>query len=168
MGSITESVEEGYYIFVQVVFNWNNIGCRNAEIFSESTVAVYTNTTGTFAPVAVAGTAVVALTANQMAFTGNALTNSQAFNAFTQFSDFADVFVTDYYWWFDVSFSPAVPVIDMYVGTADSGFTNFDQNFACTWSWNRNLSQNETSAFLWFNQSIHHFCHGKCISFIIK
>ena len=143
-------------VVLKVVFDCNYVGSRDAEVFCECAVTVNTNAACLFAPLTVTCTAVIALTANDMAFTGNALTNLEAFYAFTESSDFANVFVANCERWVEVLFGPFVPFIDVNVCAADSCLLDLDKNFASLWCWNRNLHKCEALNWTSLNESIHH------------
>jgi hypothetical protein len=112
--------------------------------------------------------AVTAVVAGQVTFTGDDLTDLDTGDTGTQSGNFTHIFVTDGHRSLDVLLRPGIPVVNVYISTADGGFMNFDENFAGAGSRHGNFTQLQTGTGYGFNNGIHPFFHGitsKKISF---
>src|SRR5699024_9221519 len=91
---------------------------------------VHAHTLGVLAPLDVAGVAVAAAAAGDVAFAADPLAHMEAGDAGTQLGHLAHIFMADDHGGLDVLLGPGVPVIDMYIGAADSGLVDLDQHLA--------------------------------------
>jgi hypothetical protein len=67
------------------------------------------------------------MAAGNVAFTGNAVADFKTFHFLADANHFANVLVPDHHRYRDRFLRPFIPVIDMHIGTANSGFANFNQ-----------------------------------------
>ena len=131
MGGVAVGVEKGDHVLGQViVLQRHHIGGRQAEVLRKGTIALHAHAHGVFAPLAVAGAAVAAVPADDVALAADALPLVQALDARPEAGDLAHVFVADDQRRGDVFLRPRVPVVDMYVGPADSRLADADQHLA--------------------------------------
>src|SRR5690554_910715 len=101
------------------------------------------------------GQAVTAAPAYHMALAGNNLPRVEVVDIGADFDDLADKFVTHYHGHRNGLLSPAVPMIDMHVSTANSGSLDLDQHVIDTDRWNRHFFQPETGCGLFLDQCFH-------------
>ena len=156
MCSVAESVEEGNDIIGQIVLDGNDIGCGDAEILCKSAVAVDADALCLLAPLAVAGAAVIALAADDVALAGNALADLEVGYALAKLGDLADIFMADRKRRVQVLLCPAVPLVDMYVCSADSRLADLDKNLAGAGFGNRYLCQDKAGPSYGLYKCIHH------------
>ena len=74
-----------------------------------------------------ASTAVTAVAAGNMPFAGNAIANLKAAYFLADTHDFPHVLMPYYHRHRDSFLRPFIPVINVYVGTANGGLADFDQ-----------------------------------------
>lgn len=101
------------------IASWNN------EVFCKTAVAVYANAFCVFTVFFVAFQTVTAFSAGDVAFAGNNVANFEALYARTNFYDFTNIFMTSGLTHSDGVLSPFIPLINIYVCTADMQFYEF-------------------------------------------
>ena len=155
MGGIAESIEECNNIFIQVFIDGDNVACRNHQIFSEGTVAVYAHTLGVLTPLDVAVVTVAAVAAGNVTFTTDPLAYIETGDAVTQTGNFTDIFMSNGLTGLYMLRGPIVPQINMDIGPADSGLVYFNQNLTGTGDRYGDFSQFQTGTGRGFYNCIH-------------
>ena len=157
MGGVAEGVKERDDLFVEALVHRDHIGGGDAEILGKSAVPVHAHALGTFAPLDLAGAAVAAGAAADVAFAGDQLADLQAGDALTQFGDLAHILVADGHAGLHMGSGPVGPVVNMYVGTADGGLVDLDQHLAGADFGHGLLPQLQTHIGGGLDDNIHHF-----------
>ena len=132
MHRVAERVEDGGQVVRDIVRDFERVKRRDHQVFREAARAVYAHANGITAQVRTSAAAVTAVAAGNMAFTGDAIANLEAFHFLADTHHFTDIFVTDNHRYRNGFLRPLVPVVDVNVSTADGGFTNFDQQIVMT------------------------------------
>ena len=161
MRGVAEGVEEGDNVLRETLVDGNDVACRDADELRERAVTVNADADVVLAPLDIAGVAVAAVAAGDMALAGDALADREARDACAEFRDLADILMADDLRGLNVLLRPLVPFVNMDVGAADRGFVNFDQNFSGARHGNRHLPQFQTGAGCGFYNGIHHLFHFK-------
>ena len=169
MGGVAEGVEEGHHILRQALVNDNHVALGNADVLAEGAVPVHAHALGVLAPLDVAGVAVAAAAAGDVPLAADPLADVQPVDARAQLGDFAHIFMADDHGRTDMLHRPGVPVINMYVRTADGGFVDLDEYLSGTRLGNRNLPQFQTYSCNRLYQRVHELCHNRPpIKYIIR
>ena len=95
MYRVAERVEDGGQIVRDIVRDFERVKRRDHQVFREAARTVYTHADGVAAQVGTPTATVTAVTAGNMAFTGDAIANLEAFYFLADADHFADIFVTD-------------------------------------------------------------------------
>ena len=95
MGCVSYCVEHCNNVLIQRRVDGNNVCSRNAYIFSECTVTVYAYAVCVLTPLDISVTAVTAVAAGNVSFTGNSLSYSEACYTFTELSDLTNILMSD-------------------------------------------------------------------------
>ena len=161
MRGVAEGVKEGDDVLRKALVDGNDVARRDADILRERTVAVDADADVVLAPLDIAGMAVAAVTAGDMALAGDALADREARDARAKLGDLADILMADDLWGLDVLLRPLVPFVDMDVGAADRGLVDLDENFSGARHRNRHLPQLQSGAGYGFYNGIHHLFHSK-------
>ncbi len=132
MYRVAERVEDGGQIVRDIVRDFERVKRRDHQVFREAARTVHAHADGVAAQVGTPTATVAAVTTGNVAFTGDAVANVEAFHFLADADYFADIFVADYHWHGNSFLRPLVPVVDVNVSTADGGFTNFDQQIVMT------------------------------------
>ena len=159
MRGVAEGVKEGDDVLRQALVDGNDVARRDADILRERTVAVDADADMVLAPLDIAGMAVAAVTAGDMALAGDALADREARDARAKLGDLADILMADDLWGLDVLLRPLVPFVDMDVGAADRGLVDLDENFSGARHRNRHLPQLQSGAGCGFYDGIHQLIH---------
>jgi hypothetical protein len=101
-----------------------DVGHGEDDVLGEGTVAVDSDTEGVGAEMAAAGEAVAATSADDVAFSADELANSDVGDIGADFNDLADELVADDEAGGNGGAGPRVPVVDVEIGTADTGGEN--------------------------------------------
>ena len=128
MGSVAEGVKEGDDVFIVIGIDLDDIIGRYADVFGKGTVALNADALGILTPLGVSGAAVAAMTAYDVAFTGNDLADLEALYAFTKGRYFTNVFMADVDADGDILLSPFIPVVYVDVSAADRCLMDLDQH----------------------------------------
>ena len=110
-------------------------------------------------PLTVSAAAVTAVSANDMTFARNTLTNIQSGNTLAKFSNFSDILMTDYNRRSKMLLSPRIPVKYVNIGTAYCSLAYLNKHFAHAGFRYRNLHKCQTLGFFSLNKGIHHSFH---------
>ena len=153
---VAEGIEERDHVLRQAFIDDDDVGLRDADIFRKRAVAVHADADGVLAPLDVAAVAVAAAVTCDVALAGNALADVQSGDARAKLGDLADVFMADGHGRLDVLLRPWIPVINMYVRTADGGFVDLNEHLPDANLRYGHLHQRQTRSFFRFDQSIHH------------
>ncbi len=129
MRSIAKRIKKGNNLFVYLRADGDAVGGGYAQILGKSAIPVDTYAFCVLTPLRIACAAVTAMSADNMAFTRYTLTNVQALNVAAQFCDFTNIFMPDHSGRVNMFLTPAVPLVNMQVSTADCCFVNFYQYF---------------------------------------
>ena len=128
MGCISKGVHDGGHVVADTVIKFHDIALRNAKVFCKGTLTVYTHTNAVFADVLQTTTAIAAMTAGYMALTGDTVAHLDVAYTHTYLFHCTHILVADGHRCLDGFLTPFVPFIDVEIGSADSGFTDFDED----------------------------------------
>ena len=95
MYRVTERVKDGGQIVRDIVRDFERVKRRDHQVFREAARAVYAHANGITAQVRTPTAAVAAVAAGDMAGTGDAVANLEAFDFLTNANHFTHIFVTD-------------------------------------------------------------------------
>ena len=157
MCGIAQRVKEGYHVLRDTIWYGHHIACRYAEVFRKRAVTVHAHTLCVAAILTVAGTAVAAVAAYNMAFAGYYLAYVVGRYAGAQLRYLAHVLVAYHHGGLYGLLRPLVPVVDVYVSAAYSGLVDLDKHFAHAGHRLWYLSQNKPFFRCRFYQCVHHF-----------
>ena len=157
MCGIAQRVKEGYHVLRDTVWYGHHIACGYAEVFRKRAVTVHAHALCVAAVLAVAGTAVAAVAAYDMAFAGYYLAYVVGRYAGAQLRYLAYVLMSYDHRGLDILLRPLVPVVDVYVSAAYSGLVDLDKHFAHAGHRLWYLSQNKPFFRCRFYQCVHHF-----------
>ena len=129
---VTERIENGGQIVRNIVRDFEGVKGRDHQIFRKAARTVHAHADGIAAQVRTPTAAVTAVAAGNVTFTGDAVADFEAFHFLADTHHFTDIFVTDNHRYRNGFLRPLVPVVDVNVSTADSRFTNFDQQIVMT------------------------------------
>ena len=131
VGGVAEGVKEGHHVLGQGLVDDDDVGGGDADVLGKGAVPVHAHGDRVLAPLDVAGVAVAAVVAGDVALAGDPLAHVQAGDALAQLGDLAHVLMADGHGRvLDVLGGPGVPVVDVNVGAADGGLVDLDQNLA--------------------------------------
>ena len=164
VGGVSEGVEEGNHFLVDSVRNGNHVIGRDYQIFGKGAVTVDAHTFCILAPLAVAGPAVPAVTADDVSFTGYELADSVLCDTWPKTGNFAYILMADNDRRSDVLLAPGIPVVNMHIGTADCGFVHFDQHLTHSRPGNRHFFEYQALAGFCFDKGIHHGFHAHLLT----
>ena len=160
MGGVAHGVKEGHHVLRQVLVDEDHVAGRDAHVLSKSAVPVHAHALGVLAPLDVAGVAVAAVAAGDMALAADPAAHLQTLDASAQLGNLAHILMADDHGGPDVLHRPGVPVVDMYVRAADGGLVDFDEHLSGAGFGNGNLPQFQTNARSWLHQCVHELCHN--------
>ena len=129
---------------------------RHGDVFGKRAVAVHADADRVRAQVLLAGAAVAAHAADDVAFGADALAERVAAHAGAHVDDAADEFVTDHQPRLDHALRPLVPLINVQVGAADRGLFELDQHIVRTDLGNRYLFHPDPARGFALDQGFHH------------
>jgi hypothetical protein len=101
---------------------------RNDEILGKAALAIDAHAHGVAAQVPAARAAVAAITAGDVAFAGDAVTDREPLHFAADLDDLAHVFVAHGHRHGNRLLGPLVPEVDVHVGAADRGLGDLDQH----------------------------------------
>ena len=110
---VTQGIEQGGNIEVDIRPVLPDIRHWQAQIFSEGTLPVDTDATGGGTKMAPASHAITATPADNMTFPGDNLTGVEVIHIGTDINNFSHKFVTDNHWHLDSFLCPAIPIVDV-------------------------------------------------------
>ncbi len=160
VGGVAKGIEKGNHLFVKALVNDNDIALGDAYIFGKSAVPVYPHAFGVPAPLDVPCVAVAAAPAGDVPFAADPLAYMQARNPGAQLCHLAHILVADNHGRLDMLPCPGIPVIDMYVRSADSGFVNLDKHFSRPRVGHRHLAKLQAWPCCGFYQRVHELRHN--------
>ena len=105
--------------------------------------------------------AVAAVAADDVALAADPLANGvmMLIDPGPQSNHFPHVFMADHHGRMDMLLAPGIPIVDVYVRTADGGFADLNQHFADPGGRDRNLGQPKAGTGFGFDQCVHHLLH---------
>ena len=126
MGSVAERIEDGVELFWYIGITGPHIGGRNHQIFRKRPVPVYTDALCIPAVFFVAFQTVPAFATGDVAFSGYQIPHLMSGYACACFDDLAHVFVAGSKTNRNGVLRPVIPLIDVYIRTADRCLMNLD------------------------------------------
>src|SRR5687767_3291166 len=114
---------------------------RHRDVFRKAAIAIDTDDPRVRADVRVPGAAGQASAADDMSFSSHAITHLHVRDELAGFDHIARELMSDDERWLASTPSPVVPLVDVHVGTADTGPTNPDQDLIVANGRNRNVGQ---------------------------
>ena len=105
-----------------------DVGDRQGQVLGEGSRPVDAHAVGIHAEVAAAGQAVAALAADQVPFAADDIADLEVLDVASQFNDSPHEFVSDHHRDGHGLLGPGVPVVDVYVRSADSRTEDFDED----------------------------------------
>jgi hypothetical protein len=124
---VSEGIKDCGNVPIDAIMVMPNVGHRQGDVFSKGSGSIDSDTFGVFAQVSPTGPAIAAASAYDVSLSGDDITREEVFDVRTDLDDRADEFVADDHRNGDCFLSPGVPVVNVQIGSADSGFLNFDQ-----------------------------------------
>ena len=109
---------------------------RDSDELGPGAVAIYADALGVRTKVTPAGETVPAMTAGNMTFADDEIAFGKTFHMIAHAIDHADELVPDGHRHGDRLLGPGVPVIYMYVGPADGGFEDPNEDVVAGNFWN--------------------------------
>ena len=128
VGGVAEGVEEGGDVVGDVGRQLEGVGGRDAQVLGEAARPVDADTDGVATQMPLAGAAVAAMTAGDVALAGDAIALLETGHVAADLDDLADELVTDRHRHGDGALRPFVPVVDVHVGAADGGLADADEH----------------------------------------
>lgn len=98
MYRVAERVEDGGRVVRDIVRDFERVKRRDHCVFREAARTVHAHADGVAAQVRTPTATVAAVTAGNVAFTGDAVANVEAFHFTANADHFADIFVADNHW----------------------------------------------------------------------
>ena len=126
MGGVAERIEDGVELLRNIRITGPHVGGRNHQIFRKRSVPVYTDSFCIPAVFLMAFQTVPTLTAGDMAFTGYQIPHLMSGYARACLHDLAHIFVACGQADRNGVLCPVIPLIDVYVRTADGRLMNLD------------------------------------------
>ncbi len=120
-----------------------DVGDRDHQVFGKSAGAVDADAAGGVAQMPSARQTVPAAAADQMPFAADQFAEFHVVDVAADGGDMADEFVPDHHRGFDGLLRPFIPVVDVYVGAADGGFGDFDQDVVDAVFGHRHIGQGQ-------------------------
>jgi hypothetical protein len=151
MHGITERVKNSGNFITDKVIKFKGIGSRHNKIFCKTTLSVNSYALRIPAEMLFSRTAVPAVAACQMPFSG--VSDGKPIHLITKCFNGTDKFMSRNHWYGDSFLRPLIPIVYMYISTADRSYFNFYKKII--WSILRNRSINHPDPFF-------SFCLGKC------
>ena len=130
MRGVSESVEEGYHVFIQIGIYDDHVMGGYADVLSKSTVSVHTHAYGILAPLDVAVMTVPAVSAGYVSLAAYSLSDLKAFDSGAELCYLTYVFMASGHGRFDMLSCPGVPLVYMNVSPADRSLVDLYQDFS--------------------------------------
>ena len=156
VGGVAEGVEEGDHVLVQLGVDDDDVAGGDAHVLREGAVPIHAHAVGVLAPLDVAGVAVAAVAAGDVALAADPHAHLKAGDAGAQLRDLAHVLVADDHGGLHMLRGPGGPVVDMHVGAADGGLMDLDEHLTGAGHGHGHLPKLQTDARHGLNNGIHH------------
>src|SRR5579862_8731481 len=164
---VTERIENRSVVEGDGGIELPDIRLRNDDIFGEGSVGVDADNFHVLADVGLAGSALQALAAGHVHFRGHEVAFLDAGDLVAEGGDLATEFVPGNERRVDPVLRPAVPVVDVQIGTANGGNLNLDEDFVTTEGGDLHLTNIRTGRGLGLDHRQHcsfarcprHDCH---------
>jgi len=157
---VAEGVEERDDVLGQRLVDQDDVARGDADVLGERAVAVDADADMVLAPLDVAGVAVAAVAAGDVALAADPLADLVLVHALAQRRDLAHVFVSDDLGRLHMLLGPLVPLVDMHVRAADRRLVNFDLHLARLGFRHGNPGQDQSFRGGWLDNRVHHVFHG--------
>ena len=158
---VADGIEEGHDVLRQGLVDQDDVARGDADVFGKGAVAVHAYAHVILAPLDVAGVAVAAAAAGDVALAANALADGKILHARAQRGDLSDILVTNDLRRPDVLLRPRIPFINMYVRAADGGLVYLDEHLARPRHGDGDAPQLQTLGGSRFDDGVHPFLHGE-------
>src|SRR5690606_95573 len=152
---VAVGVEERGQFAGDLVGDRPQVAGRHHDVLGERAIAVDADADGVRAQVLLAGTAVAAVPADDVAFGRDPLADGIAAHAGADFHDPADELVADHQPGLDRALAPLVPQVDVQVGAADRGFLELDQDLVRARLRDRDFLHPDAFGGFAFDQCLH-------------
>src|SRR5690606_8395876 len=157
---VAVGVEEGREFGRDLVGNRPQVGGRHDDVFGERAVAVDADADGVGAQVLLAGAAVAAVAADDVALGRHPLADGVTGDARPESGHAAHELVADDQALADGPLGPFVPEVDVQVGAADGGLLDPDQDLVRPWLRHRHLLHPDAPGGFALDQRLHRAAHG--------
>mmetsp|Transcript_24777 Transcript_24777/g.39802 ORF Transcript_24777/g.39802 Transcript_24777/m.39802 type:complete len:283 (-) Transcript_24777:341-1189(-) len=153
--SVTKSIHERSSIISDLrVIEWENVSCREGDVFSKGSWAVDAYADSVRAQMLTSSLAISAMSACYVAFPSYSHTRLDASHFFTNFVHDANVFMANSHGGWDIASGPSIPIVNVYIRATNSRFCDLDQDVI--WAYCR----------LWYIRHPEPFCSlflNKCL-----
>ena len=122
VGGISERIEDGGNVIRNGIGHYKGIHGGYAEVFGKTSLPVDADTDGVAAEMSSSCPAVAAVSAGDVAFSGDPITGVDALDFIPYLFNDAYEFMADGHRHRDGSLRPLVPIVDVDVSSADCGF----------------------------------------------
>ena len=135
------------------------IGLWNGDELGPRAVAIHANALGVRAKVTATGETVAAMSTSDVAFADNEIAFGKTFYVVPNAIDHADKLVPNGHRNRDGLLGPGIPVIYMYIGSADGGLQDADQDIVALGVGHRHFLKPESRLGFRFHDGLHRFLH---------
>ena len=137
---------------------------RDGDKFRPSTVAIHADALGVRTKMTAAGETIAAMSAGDVALAGDEIAFGESFNVITDAIDHADKLVADGHRHRNGLLRPRIPIIYMYVGSADGSLDDADEDVVALDFWNGNFFEPKPRLGFAFHDGLHRFLHEMKLS----
>ena len=161
MNRVAERVKNGGVFLRDSRIELPDIRFRDDHVFRECAIAIYADNLHVLADVGFAGAALQALAASDVHFGGNKIAFPNAGDFVTEGDHFSAEFVARNQRRMDAVLRPAVPIVDVEIGTADGRRLDFDQHVGAPEAGDLNFTNLSTRRCLRLDDRQHGFRHKR-------
>src|ERR1700738_720530 len=164
MHGVASRVETGKHI------EWNGgigvpaIGLRNSDKLGPGAGTIHADALRVRAKMPATRQTIPAMPAGDVTFADDEVAFGKTFHVVPDKIDNSNKFMTDGHRHGDRLLGPRVPVIYMYVRSADRGLEDTNEHIVAFGLWNRHLFEPKPRLGLALDDSLHRFLHGKKLS----
>src|SRR4029077_9813145 len=137
---------------------------RNRDELGPRSRTVHADALSVWAKMTPPGQTISAMPAGDMTFANDEIAFGKTFDVIAYPIDFADELVTDCHRDGDCLLGPGIPVIYMYVGSADGGLENANEHIVAANFGHRPFLEPQTRLGFGFHDRLHHLLHDAKLS----
>jgi hypothetical protein len=137
---------------------------RDGDELGPGTTAIYADALRVRTKMTSTGETIPAMAAGDVTFADHKIAFGKTFHVIADAIDYADEFVTDGNWHGDRFLRPGVPVIYMYVGSADGGLEDADENVVASDFGNWDFLEPQSRLSFRLHDGLHRFLHKPNLS----